>query len=177
MDIQCDRNLFEPVTRHSGVFLFRRKRAKTELIERAIGAFSATVPGRDENREPMRSKRFSHSRLSPRDIIQKFGICPPGSELALPPLAFVVDVPPAVLIQFEQRGSGADGLRQLFGASLLQPSGNHAEIYRRIPFPEKPQQPPQRRFIFVNIVIAKEDRSGAACSWRGASADSSCASE
>jgi hypothetical protein len=61
-----------------------------------------------------------------------------------------------VLIQFEHRGRRADGLRQKFGACSRQPARNHAEIYRRIPFQEESQQPPQRRIIFVHVVIAKE---------------------
>src|SRR5215510_3169357 len=156
IEIQSDRNLLKPITRHNRVSPFRRKRAKTELIDGAICVFSATVPRRDENRKPTRPKRLSHSRLSPRNIRQLFGICPARSELALPSLTFMVEMPPAVLIQFEQRGRGADVLRQQSAARRRQPPRNHTQIYRRLPPNEKAQQPPQRLFIFIHIIITKE---------------------
>src|SRR5215470_1761384 len=91
IEIQSDRNLLKTVTSHNRVSLFRRKGAKTELIDGAICVFRATVPRRDENRKPTRPKSFSHSRLSLRNIRQLFGVGPARSELALPSLAFMVE--------------------------------------------------------------------------------------
>lgn len=62
---------------------------------------------------------------------------------------------PAVLIQFDQRWRGADRLRQQFAARRCQPSRNHTKIYRA-PAQENFQQSPQRRFVFIHIVVTKE---------------------
>src|SRR5262249_45527980 len=100
------------------------------MIEGPVGVFRAAVPRGDENRKPIRPKRLSHSLPPLRDVRRLLGVCPAGAELTFPALAFVVEMQPTMLIQFEHRRRRADGLRQQFGACRRQSTRNDAEIYR-----------------------------------------------
>src|SRR6266508_2447145 len=92
IEVERDRNILESVARHNRASSFRRKRAKAEMIEGPVGVFRAAVPRGDENREPIRPERLSHSLPTLRDVRQLLGVCPAGAELTFPALAFVVEM-------------------------------------------------------------------------------------